>query len=64
MGIISTNHHMGVCEIPFVILVRYLLVYVPSRSVYVPTRSAVVFETICFYFIRSYTFRANPPHFD
>ena len=40
------------------------LVYVPTRSVYVPTRSAVVFETICFYFIRSYTFRANPPQFD
>ena len=47
------------CNFPAVIIV-----YVPKRSVYVPTRSAVVFETICFYFIRSYTFRANPPQFD
>ena len=55
---------MGVCEKPFVIVACELLVYVPTRSVYVPTRCAVVFETICFYFIRSYTFRANPPQFD
>ena len=37
--------------------------YVPTRSAYVPTRSAVAFETICWNFIRSYTFWATLTQF-
>ena len=42
---------------------HYQFHYVPTRSAYVPTRSAVAFDMICGYSIRSYTFWATLTQF-